>query len=210
MGLEPHKVFVVSLMPCTAKKAECELPTMKDACGDPDVDVVLTTREMCRLFRSDCIRPASLKSEEFDSPLGTGTGAAVIFGTTGGVMDAALRSAYNLVTGTNPNPDVPEAAGSRSMRVQSTLLTGVTSCGIWTPTLPFASPMKTRRSRRSIRNTSARRWARNPTTCFIPTTTHGRPIQSDCKSHKEGGICRPLLCSFCRISKKSEKSENLC
>jgi len=105
MGLDPHKVFVVSLMPCTAKKAECELPTMKDACGDPDVDVVLTTREMCRLFRSDCIRPASLKSEEFDSPLGTGTGAAVIFGTTGGVMDAALRSAYYLVTGKNPNPD---------------------------------------------------------------------------------------------------------
>ena len=105
MGLDPHKVFVVSLMPCTAKKAECELPTMKDARGDPDVDVVLTTREMCRLFRSDCIRPASLKSEEFDSPLGTGTGAAVIFGTTGGVMDAALRSAYYLVTGKNPNPD---------------------------------------------------------------------------------------------------------
>ncbi|MBD9197608.1 MAG: hydrogenase, partial [Clostridiales bacterium] len=106
MGLDPHKVFVVSLMPCTAKKAECELPTMQDACGDPDVDVVLTTREMCRLFRSDCIRPSSLKSEEFDSPLGTGTGAAVIFGTTGGVMDAALRSAYYLVTGKNPNPDI--------------------------------------------------------------------------------------------------------
>ena len=106
LGLDPHKVFVVSLMPCTAKKAECELPTMKDACGDPDVDVVLTTREMCRLFRSDCIRPSSLKSEEFDSPLGTGTGAAVIFGTTGGVMDAALRSAYYLVTGKNPNPDI--------------------------------------------------------------------------------------------------------
>ena len=105
MGLDPHKVFVVSLMPCTAKKAECELPTMKDACGDPDVDVVLTTREMCRLFRSDCIRPSSLKSEEFDSPLGTGTGAAVVFGATGGVMDAALRSAYYLITGKEPKPD---------------------------------------------------------------------------------------------------------
>ena len=55
LGLDPHKVFVVSIMPCSAKKAECELPTMNDACGDPDVDVVLTTREMCRLFRSDCI-----------------------------------------------------------------------------------------------------------------------------------------------------------
>ena len=57
MGLDPKKVFVASIMPCSAKKAESELPTMKDACGDPDVDVVLTTREMCRLFRSDCIVP---------------------------------------------------------------------------------------------------------------------------------------------------------
>ena len=53
MGLDPHKIMVVSMMPCTAKKAECTLPEMTSACGDPDVDVVLTTREMCRLFRSD-------------------------------------------------------------------------------------------------------------------------------------------------------------
>ena len=104
-GLDPHKVFVVSIMPCSAKKAESELPTMNDACGDPDVDVVLTTREMDRLFRSDCIVPADLGEEKFDSPLGSGTGAAVIFGATGGVMDAALRSAYFLVTGTNPDAD---------------------------------------------------------------------------------------------------------
>lgn len=78
---------------------------MKDACGDPDVDASLTTREMTRLFRGDHILPAGLSEEEFDSPLGTGTGAAVIFGATGGVMDAALRSAYYLVTGTNPDPD---------------------------------------------------------------------------------------------------------
>ena len=105
LGLDPHKIFVVSIMPCSAKKAESELPTMKDACGDPDVDVVLTTREMNRLFRSDCIVPADLGEDAFDSPLGTGTGAAVIFGATGGVMDAALRSAYYLVTGKNPDPD---------------------------------------------------------------------------------------------------------
>ena len=105
MGLDPHKVFVVSIMPCSAKKAESELPTMKDACGDRDVDVVLTTREMCRLLRSDFIVPEDLEEAEFDSPLGSGTGAAVIFGATGGVMDAALRSAYYLVTGKNPDPD---------------------------------------------------------------------------------------------------------
>ena len=105
LGLDPHKIFVVSIMPCSAKKAECALPSMKDACGDPDVDVVLTTREMDRLLRSDCVLPGDLPEEEFDSPLGTGTGAAVIFGATGGVMDAALRSAYYLVTGSNPDAD---------------------------------------------------------------------------------------------------------
>jgi len=105
IGVDPKDIFVVSIMPCSAKKAEAELPTMKDACGDPDVDVVLTTREMCRMLRSDLIVPEDLEESEFDSPLGSGTGAAVVFGATGGVMDAALRSAYYLVTGKNPNPD---------------------------------------------------------------------------------------------------------
>ena len=105
IGKDPSKIFVVSIMPCSAKKAESELPTMRDACGDPDVDLVLTTREMNRLFRSDYIVATDLKEMEFDSPLGTGTGAAVIFGTTGGVMDAALRSAYHLVTRRNPDAD---------------------------------------------------------------------------------------------------------
>ena len=104
-GIDPHRMFVVSIMPCMAKKSECALPTMHNACGDPDVDAVLTTREMDRLFRSDNIQPGDLPEENFDNPLGTSTGAAVVFGATGGVMDAALRSAYYLVTGENPNPD---------------------------------------------------------------------------------------------------------
>ena len=104
-GIDPHKMFVVSVMPCISKKSECRLPTMQDACGDPDVDAVLTTRELARLLRSEHIVPADLPEESFDSPLGSGTGAAVIFGATGGVMDAALRSAYFLVTGRNPDPD---------------------------------------------------------------------------------------------------------
>ena len=105
IGVDPRKMFVVSVMPCISKKAECRLPTMRDACGDPDVDAVLTTRELARLLRSEHILPKDLPEEPFDSPLGSGTGAAVIFGATGGVMDAALRSAYYLVTGENPDPD---------------------------------------------------------------------------------------------------------
>ena len=105
LNVDPKKLFVVSIMPCTAKKAEAALPTMKDAEGDRDVDVVLTTREIVRMFRGEQINPAVLPETPFDSPLGTGTGAAVVFGATGGVMDAALRSAYSMVTGKNPNPD---------------------------------------------------------------------------------------------------------
>ncbi|MDO4810770.1 MAG: [FeFe] hydrogenase, group A [Eubacteriales bacterium] len=105
IGVDPHDIFVVSIMPCTAKKAEAALPTLNDACGDPDVDVVLTTREIVRMFRGEQINPATMDETPFDSPLGSSTGAAVIFGATGGVMDAALRSAYYLVTGSNPDPD---------------------------------------------------------------------------------------------------------
>ena len=105
IGADPHDVFVVSIMPCTSKKSEAALPTMRDVCSDPDVDVVLTTREIVRMFRGEQIHPAVLEETEFDSPLGSGTGAAVIFGATGGVMDAALRSAYYFVTGSNPDPD---------------------------------------------------------------------------------------------------------
>ncbi len=104
-GIDPKKMCVVSIMPCPAKKAEKDLHGMNSACGDPDVDIVLTTREMTRLFKSDMLVPKDLGEAEFDSPLGTGTGAAVIFGATGGVMDAALRSAYYLVTGQNPDAD---------------------------------------------------------------------------------------------------------
>lgn len=105
IGADPHKMRVISVMPCTAKKSEADLPNLKDACGDPDVDVVITTRELSRLLRSYHINVKDLPEQNFDSPLGTGTGAAVIFGATGGVMDAALRSAYYLVTGSNPPAD---------------------------------------------------------------------------------------------------------
>ena len=105
IGVDPHNMRVISVMPCTAKKSEAALPNLKDACGDPDVDVVITTRELARLLRSYHVNVKQLKEESFDSPLGSGTGAAVIFGATGGVMDAALRSAYYLVTGNNPPAD---------------------------------------------------------------------------------------------------------
>lgn len=103
--IDPEKIFCVSIMPCTAKKAECAIPNINDAGAGRDVDIVLTTREFDRMLRSELICPENLEEEEFDSPLGTGTGAGVIFGATGGVMEAALRTAYYILNKENPKPD---------------------------------------------------------------------------------------------------------
>ena len=105
LGIDPAKVFSVSIMPCMAKKYEETVPDMSSTQFGQDVDLVLTTREIARMIKADHIEPQELKEEEFDEFFGEGTGAAVIFGTTGGVMEAALRSASYLVTGKNPDPD---------------------------------------------------------------------------------------------------------
>ena len=105
LGVDPERIYSVSIMPCLAKKQEAALPTMESAGAGPDVDVVLTTRELSRMIRAEHIIPSELKEEEFDEPLGVASGAGIIFGATGGVMEAALRSAYYLVTGKNPSPD---------------------------------------------------------------------------------------------------------
>ena len=104
-GVAPDKVFSVSIMPCLAKKYEKAVPELDDSGHGKDVDLVLTTRELDRLIRADNIQAHDLKEEEFDEIFGEGSGAGVIFGTTGGVMEAALRSAYFLITGENPEAD---------------------------------------------------------------------------------------------------------
>ena len=104
IGVEPEKIFSVSIMPCVAKKAECDLPTMRTDAGQ-DVDLVLTTRELVRLVRAERLHPEDIPEEGFDSPMGVYSGAGVIFGATGGVMEAALRTAYYLHNGKNPKPD---------------------------------------------------------------------------------------------------------
>ena len=102
---DPENIFSVAIMPCIAKKAECALPTMDSTGTGPDVDVVLNTREFVNYLRSLNIDIYSLPEDDFDSPCGEGSGAGVIFGATGGVMEAALRTCYNLATGENPEPD---------------------------------------------------------------------------------------------------------
>ena len=105
LNVDPDKIFSVSIMPCISKKQESALPVMNDAGAGQDVDVVLTTREVDRMIRAAHIVPMGLQEEELDMPLGLGSGAGVIFGATGGVMEAALRTAAYMVTGQNPDPD---------------------------------------------------------------------------------------------------------
>ena len=97
-GINPKDMVVVSVMPCTAKKFECTRPEMTDS-GYKDVDYVLTTREFARMIKEAGIDFCNLEDETYDNPMGEYTGAATIFGATGGVMEAALRTAYEIATG---------------------------------------------------------------------------------------------------------------
>ncbi|MBP7176640.1 MAG: [FeFe] hydrogenase, group A [Thermoclostridium sp.] len=97
MGIDPAKLFVVSVMPCSAKKFEVQRPELSTE-GYPDVDVSITTREAARMIKEAGIDFNNLPDEQFDDPMGEATGAAVIFGATGGVMEAALRTVVDILT----------------------------------------------------------------------------------------------------------------
>ena len=115
-GIDPKNIVSVSIMPCTAKKFEIGRPD-EDANGVPDVDYSLTTRELARMIERAGIRFMELPDEEFDAPLGLGTGAAVIFGATGGVMEAALRTAVETLTGEElPNVDFTDVRGIEGIK----------------------------------------------------------------------------------------------
>ena len=105
IGVAPEKICCVSIMPCIAKKSECDLPTMVNAQGIKDVDYVLTSREIVRMLRADRISVHRIGDSPFDRLLNDYSGAGVIFGATGGVMEAALRTAAFAVTGKNPEPE---------------------------------------------------------------------------------------------------------
>lgn len=121
IGKASSDIFCVSIMPCTAKKYECAVPEVNSAGAGRDVDLVLTTREVDRLIARKNINVAMVPEEEFDSPLGTGSGAGVIFGATGGVMEAALRTAYALTEGKNPSPDAFKAVRGTDGRKEVTV-----------------------------------------------------------------------------------------
>jgi NADH-quinone oxidoreductase subunit G len=117
MGIDPAKLFTVAIMPCTAKKHESIRDEAMFSSGHQDVDLVLTTREFARLIKRVGIDFLSLQEEEADNPIAEYSGAGTIFGATGGVMEAAIRTAYNVVTGKElENIDVEVVRGLEEIK----------------------------------------------------------------------------------------------
>lgn len=114
MGIDPKNIVMVSIMPCTAKKFETGRDN-QNAAGVPDVDYALTTRELGRMIERAGINFHALPDEKFDEPLGISSGAGVIFGATGGVMEAALRTAVHTLTGEDV-VDLPELRGTKGIK----------------------------------------------------------------------------------------------
>ena len=124
-GIDPKNIVVVSVMPCTAKKFEAKRPELGHD-GMADVDIVITTRELARMIRTAGINFTKLPDEDFDEMLGESTGAAVIFGVTGGVMEAALRTAYEVITGEKlPKLDFEDVRGFEGVKEASYNLAGL-------------------------------------------------------------------------------------
>ena len=126
-GKKPEDIYVVSIMPCTAKKFEAQRPEMNSS-GAQDVDAVLTTRELARMIKQAGVNFTALPDEEADPILGTSSGAADIFANTGGVMEAALRTAYEVITGTGLPLDglhVNQLGGLTGVKEVQLTLTGV-------------------------------------------------------------------------------------
>jgi len=125
MKIDPDKIFLVSVMPCTAKKYEIERMEDMYASGRKDVNVTITTRELARMLKTRGIDLAKLQDSEADNPLGEYSGAGTIFGATGGVMEAALRTAYFLITGTElPDPKIDFVRGYQGIKTGSLNIQG--------------------------------------------------------------------------------------
>ncbi|MEG0752399.1 MAG: NADH-dependent [FeFe] hydrogenase, group A6 [Angelakisella sp.] len=125
MGIDPKDIFVVGVMPCTAKKFEVARPD-ENASGYPDVDVSITTRELARMIDRAGINFTALPDEEFDAPLGASSGAAAIFGATGGVMEAALRTASEWIVGNSAPLEFTEVRGTEGVKEASYTLGDLT------------------------------------------------------------------------------------
>ena len=123
-GIDPKDIYVVSVMPCIAKKFEKTRP-YQNAAGVPDIDAVLTTRELARMIKRQGLQYSLLPDEKFDDPLGVSTGAGVIFGATGGVMEAALRTVADLVEGKElENVEYKAVRGQKGIKSASLMLGG--------------------------------------------------------------------------------------
>jgi iron-only hydrogenase group A len=125
MGIDPKNIFVCSVMPCTVKKYESNRGELSEQ-NIPDVDAVITTRELVRFFKMAGIDFNDLPQDNFDNPLGESSGAAAIFGTSGGVMEAALRTAHFMLTGKEMNdPEFEPVRGSAGLKEATININGM-------------------------------------------------------------------------------------
>ena len=125
-GIDPKNVFVVSVIPCTAKKFEATRPQLRSNPEFDDVDVALTTRELARMIKRAGLDFASLPDEDFDAPFNKATGGGIIFGATGGVLEAALRTAARILDGKFEKVDFEEVRGPEVVREATYEVAGVT------------------------------------------------------------------------------------
>lgn len=125
LGIPSEKLYVVSVMPCVAKKSEANREEFVNENNNPDIDVVITTRELAKMIKRSGLEFASLPSSDFDTIMGESTGAGVIFGTSGGVMEAALRTAYEWITNsTLEELDFKSVRGLEGIKEASLIIDG--------------------------------------------------------------------------------------
>ena len=124
-NIDPKDIFVVSVIPCTAKKFECTRPQLRSDENYDDVDVALTTRELARMIKRAAIDFTALEEEDFDAPFNKATGGGIIFGATGGVLEAALRTAARVLDGDFKKVDFEEVRGPEEVREVTYEIAGV-------------------------------------------------------------------------------------
>ena len=185
--IDPKKVVVVSIMPCLAKKYECEREEFRRN-GQPDVDYSISTRELARLIKRANIRFADLPETDFDTPMGESSGAGAIFGATGGVMEAALRTVYEVYTGKElPKLEFTEVRGLEGIKEATIDLDGfpLKVCGPHPGQRPQSNGPPPRRQARLPRRGSdglpgrlhrRRRPAVPPRQCGNPESPYGRHL----------------------------------
>ena len=202
-GLDPKDIVTVSVMPCTAKKFE-HIRDDQDATGYPDVDIVITTRELARMIRRAGLDFANLPDEKFDDPMGEYSGGAVIFGATGGVMEAALRTAVYWLTNDDVNTpvDFTEVRGNKGIKEATYEVAGIKVRVAVASGLANARELLTKVQRAKRSTSSSRSW---PARAAASTAAASRVSPRKSATSRITARSAPALCT---VSTRMRRSAN--